>query len=142
MSHQTECSNNFLNKTLKRFYSEGKTRFYLSEFVDEAKVSVREAEDFFIPLMGVGKIEGKLEVRCPNCGKDLGVFDKLPEIPEKIVCEYCGQQFSKALEYIEIVLEVQKGFFRAQKESCSNPSRENTHKRRTGTVIEQRFDRT
>lgn len=73
------------------------------------------------------KIEGKLEVRCPNCGKDLGIFDRLPQIPEKNVCEVCGQEFPKAMEYVEIVLEVKKGFFRAQKESCPDSDRESSH---------------
>jgi len=40
-----------LNKTLKKFCAEGKNRFYLSEFITEAKVSIREAEDFFLLLL-------------------------------------------------------------------------------------------
>lgn len=120
MSRQNECLTSSLNKILKRFCSEGKTRFYLSEFVNEAKISIKEAEDFFIPLLGVGKIEGKLEVRCPNCGKDLGIFNRVYQIPERIVCEFCGEEFTRELEYIEIILEVKEGFFRSEKETGSS----------------------
>jgi DNA-directed RNA polymerase subunit RPC12/RpoP len=86
-----------------------------------------QVEDYFIPLLGTNRIEGKLEVRCPNCGKDLGVFNRLPEIPENIVCEFCGHGFSRAMEYIEIVLEVKKEFFRTQKESYPHSDRESSY---------------
>jgi predicted nucleic acid-binding Zn ribbon protein len=119
--------NSSLSKLLKRFISEGKTRFYLSEFVEESNVPLSEVENYFVPLLGTNKIEGKLEVRCPNCGKDLGIFNRLPEIPESIVCEFCGYEFSKAMEYVEIVLEVKKGFFRVQEESCADSDRESSH---------------
>lgn len=127
MPYQTKCSNSSLSKLLKQFLSEGKTRFYLSEFVDESNVPLSEVENYFIPFLGANKVEGKLEVRCPDCGKDLGIFARLPEIPEKIVCEFCGHEFAKATEYIEIVLEVKKEFFRAQEESSPNSDRESSY---------------
>jgi ribosomal protein S27E len=112
---------NSLNKLLKKFCSEGKTRFYFSEFVEEGQVSVEEAEKFLIPLMGNGKIEGTLELRCPNCGKDLGIFKRVLEIPEENSCQICGYEFCRSTDYMEIVLEVNCDFFRS--EQC----RSNTH---------------
>lgn len=115
MSFHTKHSKSFLSETLNRFFRSGKTRFYLSELVEEAKVSMQEAEDFIIPLLRKNKLEGRLELRCPNCGKDLGIYNKISDIPEEIFCEICGHQFDKSLEYIEIILEIKKAFFRHQK---------------------------
>ena len=126
MKHLNECLKNSLSKTLARYSLEGKSPFYLSEFVQDTKVSVREAEDFFIPLLRSGEIAGKLEMRCPNCEKDIGTFEKLSEIPEKVTCEICGYEFSRSLEYVEIILEVKGKFFRLQKSSPTS-YRKDTH---------------
>lgn len=102
---------NSLNDILRKFCLEGKARFYFSEFVEEAKITTEQAEKFLIPLMGKGKIEGELELRCPNCGKDLGTFKRLPEIPDDNICPICNYSFCKSFDYIEIVLEVKDDFF-------------------------------
>jgi hypothetical protein len=112
LSYQKDCLKNTLSELLGQYFLKGKTRFSVSEFADESKCSIEEIEDFFIPLMGVGKIEGKIELVCPNCGKDLGLFSKLFEIPQNITCSFCGYEFTKAEEYLEIVLEIKKPFFR------------------------------
>jgi len=125
-----------LNETLKKFCLEGKKRFYLSEFTIQAKVSIREAEDFFLPLLKKGKLEGKLEVRCPSCGKDVEIYDRISQVPEEIECEICGHEFSKSMDYIEIILEVKRKFFRDQK--CSSSSyRKDSYKRRVTSVVER-----
>ena len=115
MKHQISSSKTILNETLKRFCQEGKTRFYLSEFVDEAKVSMSEAEDFFLPLLKRNELEGKLEVRCPSCGKDIEVYERISQIPDELECEMCGYVFSRSTQYIEVILEVAGGFFRGPK---------------------------
>lgn len=127
LKHHNEYLKNSLSKTLTKYGSEGKSPFYLSEFVQDTKVSIREAEDFFIPLLRSGDIVGKLEIRCPNCEKDIGTFKNLSKIPEEITCEICGYEFSRSLEYVEIVLEVKGKFFRAQK-SFSTSHRKDTYK--------------
>lgn len=135
MRHPTDSLTIGLNETLKRFCEEGRKRFYLDEFIIEAKVSVREAEDFFLPLLKKGKLEGKLEVRCPCCGKDVEIYDRMSQIPEEMECEICGCKFSKSMDYIEIILEVWDKFFRDQ--NCSsNFDRKNSYKRRVTSVIE------
>jgi hypothetical protein len=135
LTHPTNSLMTTLNKTLKKFYAEGKNRFYLSEFITEAKVSIREAEDFFLPLLKKGKLEGKLEVRCPCCGKDVEAYDRMSQVPEEIECEICGCRFSKSKEYIEIILEVGDKFFRDQK--CSSYfDRKDSYTRRATSVTE------
>jgi DNA-directed RNA polymerase subunit RPC12/RpoP len=124
-----------LSKLLGKFYSEGKTRFYLSEIVEESSCSINEVEDFLIPLLGAGKIEGKLELRCPNCGKDFGLFNRYAEISDKITCEFCGYKFTKAMEFIEVVLEIKKPFFRGQ-ENQSNNDKEKSQQGRIEEAIE------
>jgi DNA-directed RNA polymerase subunit RPC12/RpoP len=125
LSFQKDCSKNILSDLLKQYYHEGKTRFYVSEFAEESKCSIEEIEDFFIPLMGVGKIEGKIELICPNCGKDLGLFGKISEIPQNVSCGYCGHEFTKSEEYFEVVLEIKTPFFRPEEglTSCQNTER-------------------
>jgi ribosomal protein S27E len=107
----------------------------LSEFVQEANASIKDAEGFLIPLMREGKIKGKLEIRCPNCEKDLGTFGNLSEIPEEIECDICGYRFSRSLEYVEIILEVTGEFFRAQN-GTSNSCQKALYKRGITTVTE------
>jgi hypothetical protein len=111
-----------LDKILRKFCLEGKARFYFSEFIEQGNVSVEEAEKFLIPLMGKGKIQGELELRCPNCGKDLGTFQRLPEIPQENICPICGHGFCKSFEYIEIVLEVKGDFFLGQQIVLKSPN--------------------
>jgi len=95
---------------------------------------MREAEDFFLPLLKKGELEGKLEVRCPNCGKDVEIYDRVSQVPEEIECEICGSQFSKSMDYIEIILEVTGKFFRDQR--CSSSfNRKGSYKRRATSVI-------
>jgi predicted nucleic acid-binding Zn ribbon protein len=129
-----------LNKILKKFLEQGKKSFYLSEFVTEANVTVREAEDFFLPLLKRGKLEGKLELRCPCCGKDVEMYDRMSQIPEEIECEICGCKFSKTAEYVEIILEVKGKFFRDQ-ECSSCFDRKDSDKRRIISVIEGSSER-
>jgi len=117
LSFHIEQSKNTLSETLQKFSILGKTQFYLSELVEEAKVSTREAEDFIIPLLKRDVLEGKLELRCPNCGKDLGTYNKISDVPDEIECEICGYQFNKSLEYIEIILEIKGKFFRTQRKT-------------------------
>ena len=121
MSNQTECSRSFLKKKIKEFLSQGRNKFYLHEIVEEAHVSVRDAEEFLIPLLEENKIEGNLEVRCPNCGADQGTFKKYHEIPPEMECEICGYEFLRSDEYLNVVLEVKGKFFRAQKIPSSPP---------------------
>ena len=125
MKHQSKQLKNTLNKTLEKFFSEGKTRFYLSEFASEAKTSIHEAENFIIPLLKEDELEGKLEVRCPNCGKDIEIYRRFIDIPDEIECEICGYRFHKSLEYIEIILEMKRKFFRARRHLRSRSNRTN-----------------
>ena len=119
MSNRTECSKSSLKKKIERFISQGRSRFYFREMVEEVHISVRDVEDFLVPLLEEGKFEGSLEMRCPDCGADLGTFKKFNEIPLEIECEICGHKFPRSDEYLNIVLEVKDKFFRAQKTSSS-----------------------
>lgn len=101
-------------KKLREFILQGRNKFYLHEIIEEARVSLLDAEDFFIPLLKENKIEGELEVRCPKCGAVLGTYKKYPDIPEEITCEFCETEFPKSDDNLEIILEVKGGFFRAE----------------------------
>ncbi|UCD40414.1 MAG: hypothetical protein JSV87_02470, partial [Candidatus Bathyarchaeota archaeon] len=115
--------------------SKGRNQFYLRQIVEEASVSLIEAEDFFLPLMKQKEIEGKLEVRCPKCGAVLGTFRKYPEIPQELTCELCDARFPTSSDFLEIILEVTGEFFRGPKRS-SNLNQENPYKRRIASIVE------
>lgn len=120
MPSRIECSRSFLRKRIKEFLSQGRNKFYLHEIVEETRISVCDAEDFLIPLLEENKIEGRLELRCPNCEADQGTYTKYHEIPPEIECEICGHKFPKSEEYLNIVLEVTGKFFRTQKNSSTS----------------------
>lgn len=121
MQNQKNYSRNSLAKKLKEFLSQGRNKFYLRDIVEEAHVSLLDAEDFFIPLLKENELEGSLEVRCPNCGAELGTFKRYPEIPEELTCELCQTDFPRSSDFVEIILEViGKKFFRAQEISSTS----------------------
>jgi ribosomal protein S27E len=124
-----------LESKLKEFLSQGRNKFYLRDFVEYAKVSLLEAEDFFIPLLKENEIEGSLEVRCPSCGAELGTYKKYLDVPEDITCELCGEEFPRSSDFLEIVLEVKGKFFRAR-EGSPEPDWKKAHERRTEQVVE------
>jgi DNA-directed RNA polymerase subunit RPC12/RpoP len=115
LENQGACSQTTLEKILRLFISQGKKRFYLSDMTRESGVPLHEAENFFIPLLKENELEGKLEVRCPNCGAELGLYKTYPDVPKNLYCEFCGAEFSSQPEDLEIVLEVTGKFFRAQR---------------------------
>jgi hypothetical protein len=106
-----ECSTNSSTNRIKSII-ESKPRIYFREILKEAKVSTQDLEDFLIPLLEEGKIEGSLEVHCPDCGADIGCFKKYKDIPKENECEYCGHSFPVSDDYLEILLEVKGDFFR------------------------------
>lgn len=130
MQDQNECLSNTLKRKLKEFLSQGRNKFYLREFVEEAHITIVEAEDFFLPLLKKNEIEGSLEVRCPSCGASLGTYKKYLDVPEEITCELCGEDFPRSDDFLEIVLEVKGKFFRPQ-EKPIEPNREKALETRT-----------
>jgi hypothetical protein len=96
LSNPTKCSSTSLENKIRDFISHGKNRFYLREIVEEAQVSVVDAEDYLLPLLGENRVEGSLELRCPDCGADLGNFKKYNDIPTEIECEICGHHFPRS----------------------------------------------
>ncbi len=113
MTNQNECSKSSSNERIKNVIK-GKQRIYFRELLKQANVSMQELEDFLIPLLGEGKIEGNLEIRCPDCGADIGSFKHYNDIPKENECEYCGHSFPASDDYLEILLEVKGNFFRDQ----------------------------
>lgn len=136
MSYPKDCSKSSLNSLLKQFISKGRTRFYLSEFAEESNCPIKEVEEYFIPLLGAGEIEGRLELRCPDCGRDFGLFSRISEIPQNVTCEFCGHSFPNAMEYTEIVLELKKPFFRDQEIIPDNSNRERSQQKRIEETVE------
>ena len=133
MPHQAKSSQITLRKKIKEFLSQGKSRFYLTEIVEESRVSIREAEDFFLPLLNRNQVEGTLQLRCPNCGAHQGSFRKYADIPSDIRCELCDYEFPRSDEYLDIVLEVKGKFFRGQR-GPFEPHRTENHQARNGKV--------
>lgn len=115
MSNQAESSQNILRKKIEEFLSQGIDKFYLEEIAEKAQVSFQETEAYFLPLLKKNEIEGKLEVRCPNCEGHQGGFSKYTDIPRQMHCELCDHEFSRSDDYIDVVLEVKGKFFRPQK---------------------------
>lgn len=110
MTSKPNCSNSSANR-IKAVLQE-KKEIYFRELRKKADVSTEELEDFLIPLLGEGVIDSKLEVRCPNCGADLGSFPRYTNIPKENYCKTCGQSNPFSDNYLEIVLEVKGDFFR------------------------------
>lgn len=138
MSSHIKSSKNSLKRKIEEFLSQGRSKFYFREMVEEAHVSVRDAEDFLLPLLEENKIEGALELRCPNCEADLGTFRKYYEVPKEIECEICGHKFPRSDDYLNIVLEVTgTKFFRTRRIS-STSHQKNTHQTRNGEIVERR----
>ncbi len=115
----TKSSQNILAKKLEEYIQKGKNQFYLRDIVEETKISMVEVEDFVIPLLKQNELEGKLEVRCPNCSAELGIYKNYHELPPELECEFCGTTFPTSSEYMEIILEVTGKFFRASLSSTS-----------------------
>jgi len=126
LQDQKECLSNTLKRKLEEFISQGRNKFYLRDFAEEAHITIIEAEDFFMPLLKKSEIEGILEVRCPSCGASLGTYRKYFDIPEEITCEFCGEEFQRSDDFLEIVLEVKGEFFRSQERSIE-PYRKKTY---------------
>lgn len=103
---------NILSKVLKKFVKEGRTSFYLEDLVDESKVPLNYTETFLIPLLKKDQLEGKLEVRCPKCRRDQGLYDRMSQIPSEFTCDICDFEFQVERESLQIVLEVKGDFFR------------------------------
>jgi hypothetical protein len=105
---------NFSNSSANRIKTvlQGKKEIHFRELKKKADVSTEELEDFLLPLLGEGMIDAKLELRCPNCGADLGSFTKYTDIPKENNCETCGHSNPFSDSYLEIVLEVKGDFFR------------------------------
>lgn len=138
LSNQIEYSKITLKRKIEEFLSQGRNKFYFREMVEEAHVSVRDAEDFLIPLLEENRIEGRLELRCPNCEADLGTFAKYHEIPQNAECEICGHKFQRSDECLNIVLEVTgTEFFRAQRIPTTSHQK-NTHQITNGEIVERR----
>ncbi len=105
---------NYSNSSANRIKAvlQGKNEIYFQELRKKADVSIEELEDFLIPLLGEDVIYSKLEVRCPNCGADLGTFPRYTDIPKENYCETCGHSNPFSDNYLEIVLELKSSFFR------------------------------
>jgi hypothetical protein len=115
MTSNQNCSNSSANRIKATL--NGRKSITFRELRKKADVSTEELEDFLLPLLGEeGVIEGKLEVRCPNCGADLGSYSKYTDIPKKNDCEICGHSIPFSDNYLEIVLEVKGDFFRGNDE--------------------------
>ena len=114
LSNTIDCSKSSLEKRFREFLSQDRKKFYLDDMIQEIGISTEVAEDFLIPLLEEKKIEGRLELRCPNCESHQGTFENYNLIPQEIECEICGHNFTKADEYLNILLEVKGKFFRAQ----------------------------
>lgn len=124
MPHQKGYSKSSLEESLKKLRETRETRFYLSDFAESNGISLRSAEDFFLPLLRANEVEGTLEVKCPHCGRGQGFFKRLSEIPDEFACEICGYDFPPSEECLEIVLEVKGKFFRARDLSARSDKEE------------------
>ena len=109
-----------LEKQIESLVSQGKTKFYFREIIENAHITMGEAEDSLLPLLEKNKLEGSLELRCPECGADLGIYEKYTEIQKQINCEICSYEFPLSDDYLEIILEVKGDFFRSRKTSSSS----------------------
>ncbi len=114
MASNHNCSNS--SESRIKAVLQGRKEIYFRELKRKAEVSTEELEDFLLPLLGEGVIDGKLELRCPSCGADLGSFPRYTDIPKENYCENCRHSNPFSDNYLEIVLEVKGDFFQANGE--------------------------
>jgi hypothetical protein len=109
-----------LNKTIKKFSSEGKNIFYLEDLIREAGITEKQAEESLIYLLRKNSLEGRVEVICPRCGRDQGQYERFSQIPSELTCEICQYEFPAQIEAFQVVLEVKEEFFRKSTEKIEN----------------------
>lgn len=119
-----------LNEVLKRYAAEGKRTFEFHSLTDDVGVDPTKVEQVLLEYLLAGKLSAQVQPRCPECGKDLGKYNRTVEIPEEIRCEICDAVFPKVPEYLDIICSIQDlDFFRVKKSTPILPrSKLVTHK--------------
>jgi predicted nucleic acid-binding Zn ribbon protein len=110
-----------LGKLLGREYAKGTTHLYFDSILRQLNLPSEQVELMLLDYFQSGAVEGTLELRCPECGKDLGRFKKLREIPAETTCYICGAIVPQSFSYVELVVHLKSGtFFRGDKHSSAS----------------------
>lgn len=111
-----------LDEVLKKYAAQGKRTFELRSLFRDVGTDPKILERVILQYFLSGKISARLQPRCPDCGKDLGAFDRLSQVPEELHCEVCGATFPRDLEYLDVICTVTGiDFFRGTKSEGALP---------------------
>jgi len=111
---QSESSTATLNEILRKYAAQGKRTFDLRSLFQDVGGNFKTLESTLIPYLLDGKMSARLQVRCPECGKDLGEFERISQIPDELECQACGTTFPRETEYLDVICTLSDiGFFRA-----------------------------
>ena len=109
---------NTLHRLLERKYAGGSRRLYFSSILRETNLPSETVEKVLLHYFQSGDVEGTLELQCPECGKDLGEYRRLRDLPEETECFVCGAKIPRSVDYVELVVHLKSNaFFRGRKRS-------------------------
>lgn len=107
---------NTLGRLLERKYAGGNRRLYFSSILRETNLPSETVEKVLLQYFQSGVVEGTLELQCPECGKDLGEYRRLKDLPEETVCFVCDAKIPRSVDYVELVVHLKSSaFFRGHK---------------------------
>jgi ribosomal protein S27E len=110
---QSESLKATLDEILRKYAAEGKRTFDLRSLFQDVGGNIKTLESTVIPYLLSGKMSARLKVRCPECGKDLGEFERISQIPDELQCQACGTTFPRETEYLDVICTLADiGFFR------------------------------
>ena len=118
---QEKSLNNSLSRLLERAFLKGRRQLYFSTILRESNLPSELVEGTLFSFFQSGAVEGSLELRCPECGKDLGEYKKLSEMPQEVECYICDAKIPRSFDYVELVVHL-KGdtFFREHRNPPSD----------------------
>lgn len=115
MDQQTSLTST-LDKLFQRRIASGNRQMYFSSLLRQSNLPSEVVERALLGYFQSGAIDGTLELQCPECGKDLGEYRRMSEIPEETSCYVCDARIPRSVEYVELVLHLTKdSFFRRSK---------------------------
>jgi len=85
-------------------------RFYPTLVAKRTGLPVEVVFERLLQLSIDGKLKLKWEVRCPNCFRNIIVYDQLPELKDIIYDCVCGEEVEISRELIFPAFEIDEGY--------------------------------
>jgi len=110
--------NNIFIKLMEKCAKENR-QISFEAILDKTNLPSEVVEKALLDCFQSGAAGGVLELRCPQCGKDLGEYKRLSEVPEKTICQICDTEVPRSFDYVELIVQPKTDhFFRTHKRSA------------------------